>query len=759
MKIYQIIYTSTAVTITGSSGFGVRTVSEGTPKEYIDLVNKSIRKYESGKFTIHANDISKSPERIFEYPISYYYKVLPVNERSVHVVGRIVNTCFDHSFYVTGKTTRPGNYLAHILVSEEFPGKEIFNLLSDEFKSEDLYFIPKDWTPVQTNQELVDLMVGKPQAQLPVLKMDLPEMPLSWDAKSLDLLFSYRLALKEQKPIVVSLKEEITSFTVAKFMNLLPGALVKDATFVLNHQDKGNSNDVKITFVNEYYQYTIYQNLVTHINLFENSRQVDNVESIWRPMLEQTLKAKDKVKCGKLINWIFSDMADDNVELPTALNEALFNYSQDQSLFTLNTVDEVNNILQTISKYINKGSINEEHLNNLIINGFKDASKLEDFEEGISYCEKLKNANISISSAKAYIQKTLTDYIIADANIMFDAFNLFKEKTLREYSIAEKYPKFSSILPEILAKQTDIVKIIEFAKYLEKDANIRVENYLTLLNKYPEAVKNYTLLLNSDKFEAEKLDYIGALKQHLSNVAFAEFFYQQIKRESNTRASIELSKKIKELADVNEEFKNKIKVDDKVYYSIYSSVKSLLRKDNYEKINAEIEANILTLLADENSSKREWLLLSNVLNLKLEEGKSVLPFYELAKGIRHTEALKLVAPQCFKELPKEQIEEFLTIIYELMIMSDEEIINYALTKESRHHLSYIIPVAKTHNYDYDKIYDLVMKCVADEKQAKKIIKANFKKLYSKHSREVFFAKIKSLFTKKKKEDKEVTENK
>ena len=40
MKIYQIIYTSTAVTITGSSGFGVRTVSEGTPKEYIDLVNK-----------------------------------------------------------------------------------------------------------------------------------------------------------------------------------------------------------------------------------------------------------------------------------------------------------------------------------------------------------------------------------------------------------------------------------------------------------------------------------------------------------------------------------------------------------------------------------------------------------------------------------------------------------------------------------------------------------------------------------------------
>jgi hypothetical protein len=47
-----------------------------------------------------------------------------------------------------------------------------------------------------------------------------------------------------------------------------------------------------------------------------------------------------------------------------------------------------------------------------------------------------------------------------------------------------------------------------------------------------------------------------------------------------------------------------------------------------------------------------------------------------------------------------------------------------------------------------------MQCGRDEKETKKIIKANFPELYSKHRKETFVAKLKSLFSRKKKDEKD-----
>ena len=80
MALYQLIYTSSAQPLSGSPGFGVRTVTEGTPKEIISLVEKtsSLRDYNSGKFSLgnYAEVMSSTPERVFEYPRTYYYRVL-----------------------------------------------------------------------------------------------------------------------------------------------------------------------------------------------------------------------------------------------------------------------------------------------------------------------------------------------------------------------------------------------------------------------------------------------------------------------------------------------------------------------------------------------------------------------------------------------------------------------------------------------------------------------------------------------------------
>ena len=285
MKIYQIIYNSSASGLSGRPGFGVRNVSEGTPQEYIKTVTETsfLHEYFSGKFDLRGNAamLAASPEKIYECPRGYYYRVLNIDSKPVYAIARIVSAQFDHEFYVKG-SARPGNYIAHILMTEEYPGKKAFGLLAEAGKEGEMHFIPQDWRPVQTNPEMVELMTGKPQSYLPVLTDEFPELPSVWSKLSLDLLFSYRAALKDQKPIVVSMKDAITSATVAKFMNLLPDSLAKETTFVINHQEDSYAKDVKISFINEYYQHTIYPTLYTYINLLDDNRQADKVEEIMK---------------------------------------------------------------------------------------------------------------------------------------------------------------------------------------------------------------------------------------------------------------------------------------------------------------------------------------------------------------------------------------------------------------------------------------------------------------------------------------------
>ena len=752
MKIYQIVYNSSASTINGSSGLGVRIASEETPQKFIKEVgsNSILREYSSGKFKIPSEAIFKSPERIYEYPRGYYYRTLQIEGKKVYAIARVVSTCFDHSFYVTGKVTRPGNFLAHVLMTEEFPGKKVFNLLSESAKDNEAYFIPRDYTPIQTNPELVELMVGKPQGNLPLLNEKFPELPKKWDAKVLDLLFSYRASLKEQKPVVVSLNDAITASTVSMFMNLLPDSLVEETTFVTNHQMDNYAKDVKITFINEHYQYTVSPALCTFINLMDDNRQVDKIEEIWRPILEKALNDNDDTRVEQLINWVFSRMADDNVESPANLNEALFNYSQKPSEFTLYTIDNVNGILDVISKYAKQGDVTAKHLNKLVIDLLKETTELNGYAKVVDYCEKIYKAGLDTLEATDCIQNRFTDFLISDTRNLYDALVLLKDTLLRKYSITKKYPKLENVIPEVLSNYSDMPQIIVFVKYLQSDARARVETYIRLLDAAPEYIRQYSSLLEVDKAEADKIDYITTYKAYHTKAEFANLFYQQVLRESFSTKSIELLKKIFDLSEVNREFTGLIFDDKKIYNTIYNRVKREIRKEDYSKVKKAIEDYIFSLLPSDNVDRKQWKLLHDVLSLELpDDSRKILPFYELAKEIIHIEALKKVAPSCFEVLEKDAIEDFLLLLKQYDIMTDSRIAVLALSRKSKHHLSYIIPLSRMYDYDYDKIFDLITQCEINEKDTKKIIKLNFPQLYSKHRRDVFFSKFKSLFKKDK----------
>ena len=253
MKYYQIFYNSSANSLAGPAGFGVRTATAGTPQEYIHLVAKdgTLRSYSSGKFSFPnaSKTMMETPEMVYEYPRRFFYRQIVLSpDKTVYVAGRVVSTVFDHEFYSSGRLTRPGN--------------DIFSLFQGGTQDGALVFKPLDWTPVQDNPELRELMLGKPE---PLTTDDKALSPLkpSIPVKSIDLFFSYMEALSLDQKLMVSLKEEAAAAVCSGLMYLLPESLAKDASFELNHQLPGCSLNTRMSFVNEYMATRYMKILVT----------------------------------------------------------------------------------------------------------------------------------------------------------------------------------------------------------------------------------------------------------------------------------------------------------------------------------------------------------------------------------------------------------------------------------------------------------------------------------------------------------------
>ena len=754
MKGYQIIYNSSAATMAGTSGFGVRTATSGTPQEYIDAVNNSsaLRSYSSGKFNIPnlSAVMAASPERIYEYPKTYYFRTLPVKGRQVYAVGRVVSTCFDHSFYVTGKASRSGNYVAHIYMFDEFPGRDVFNLLHEAPAEGASYFVPKDRTPVQSNEELSALMVGK--------SSPIPDAPLRFDstgsricAESLDLFFSYRAAVHEGKPVMVSLPESETAEVIAGFMNLLPASVLKDTTFVTNHQSEGHCKDVRITFINEYYQYTVYPNLCTWIDFIKGNRVADDFERIWRPVLEKALAAGDSSKAAHISDWIFSSMAQDNIRSSADFNEALFNYSYAPELFTYDTVKNVEGIIPALGKYVVSGKIAGAHLSDVLERAVSEARTLGDYAEIAGILDKTAHAGLEEKKVTGLMKDMFTAFILAAPQNFLDAFNRFGATALEKYTDAGKYPSLSEILPGILMCTQDLKQIQSFVQYLEHSPQKRVQTYVVLLGHAPENIGIYSKLFNADRTEADKVDYIREYSLYCDNPAFAPLFKAQIKLEMKAQKPFGTeAEKVLELARVNGNFR-KLCAEDRELCTLF-----YLSAEKYATDHTE--AGALKLIRDFVSgfdvreSGRQWNLLLDVLDARIPESPSaVLPYLALARKLGKMDAVRKIAPKCIGVIKSEnEIREFVQFSKEHDLMTDNEILE--LSRKSRKSLlDYVVAVAYEYSYGYEKVEPLVAECVKDSKERRQIMKSRFPELYKAEKKKKIRSFFKSLFSRQDKD--------
>lgn len=764
MKCYQIFYNSCASTLAGpTTGFGVRTATEGTPQEYISLVLKDVtlRSYSSGKFTFpnQSKVMMETPEKIYEYPKRYFFRHLPVTpEKSVYVLGRAVTTVFDYDFYSTGKMTRPGNYVVHLFFFEDYPGKQIFSLLQEHQEEGKYMFLPKDWTPVQDNPELRELMLGKPQ-MLPVQDMEFSPLKPEVRKESVDLFFSYREALTHRQALLVSAASSDEASIFTGLMYLLPEKFAKATTAELNHQLQGYSKTAAITFVNEHNTYPVYENTCHYVDFIKGRRTETQLEKMWRPFLEEALSAGDEELVAKLAEWIYGPLAEEYLSSPVNMNSALFDYCNRPGAFKIDLLDSVGNILPVIHKAVAAGMADDSRLVEILSAEFVAAASLEEYQNAIRLAGKAASSGFDIQKIIETAKKEFTSYLLSASENFVKAVDLCDAAVLNKYADVAQFPELKVLLPQILDTMQK-EQIIKVAAFLLPEAEDRVNMYVGLINQYPEKVSQYSSLLDNDRLVAEKVDYLERMKAFHGNEAFVDFFYGQLTREARFK-DVEMSlAAFYKMAECNAAFARKLFSDANVYTELYNRALLTISAGRYTSLQQCIDKYVLSLLPDDMPVRKTWNLLRDVLAQKLPDQKNAWKYYKLALKLDHHQALEVVAPLCVAACPEEDAEDFAKLMIEREILSDEQLVTLASELKDALSKKYWLKLLGTLcSYDYDKLESLSAAFgLGQPEMFELFMKENFEKEYKAHRKEVRQQNVKAfisnIFSKKDKKDSE-----
>lgn len=762
MKYYQIFYNSSANSLAGPAGFGVRTATAGTPQEYIHLVAKdgTLRSYSSGKFSFPnaSKTMMETPEMVYEYPRRFFYRQIVLSpDKTVYVAGRVVSTVFDHEFYSSGRLTRPGNYVSHLFFFEEFPGKDIFSLFQGGTQDGALVFKPLDWTPVQDNPELRELMLGKPE---PLAADDKALSPLkpSIPVESIDLFFSYKEALSLDQKLMVSLKEEAAAAVCSGLMYLLPESLAKEATFELNHQLPGCSLNTRMSFVNEYYGNPIYENTCYFVDFIKDKRTVTSFEAMWRPMLEEAIAKEDFVRVAQLTEWICGDIAAEYIGSPQSLNAALFEYCCNPDGFKIEDIDNISGILPALNKAILSGKASNERLMELLADMFVASGTLEEYMNAIRLSRKVASAGIDIQPAVEVSRREFTGHLLASYGNVVAAVDACEPPVLMRFADSGRLPELKDMLPEILGAHS-MTQVLKTVVLFVPEASERVNMYVNQIKEYPEKVTAYAGLLENDRFEADKVDYISEFSSFLDNEDFIGFFFRQIVRELPSKEPLKAMKQLSSMALCNRAFAMKLFAEGSgIYATLYEKILNTISESRFDEVKKAVESQVLDLIPEDMVVRRQWTMLYDVLSAKVPEPAKMWAYYSLAARIDCKDALRAIAPQCVSAVPAEEISNVLTQLTKRGLQTEEQILEQAAAMEDVGlKQEWLKETGLLCGYTYDRLEALSAAFGFESSEAfDAFVKENFNEEYNLHRKEVrkekvkkFCSSIGSLFSKKK----------
>lgn len=734
MKYYSLFYNACQARLYGGqgSGFGIRTVTEGTPKEVIDELGKStLYRYSAGSYDTQLFEVA--PERVNDYPRGYVFHRL--GQTDYYLMARTAYIGYDIGFYLNGKPCRGGNYVVNLYAFEGWPGKKIFSLLQDNCASGCLQFLPSDCTPKFDNAELETLIVGKPQF-LPMEHKPLAELSASIPQESIDIYFSYLEARGKNQPLVVRTKAADAARIAAGFMSLLPDDIARMTQFVLNYQEEGTPHGFAVTFINEYYQYEISPISCTFADLISGIRKIMPLESKWREDMEKEITVGGLGE--DLSSWIYSQTAANSVSLSKEINEALYTYCHHPECFDMNMA-RTPGFLEALADNISRSGLDDLILNALVKSEIASASDASKVSSQVLYAGQMSTLGLLSDSSKNALKLQLAFIANRSVKDLSELFEKVNECELDRYMSKSDFPSLEDVaLGCVLNKIGNTRKIMT---YLEKSAENRVSLFVEVAKNYPETIYVCKANLRDDSDAAARIDYLTEFKDYYSYEGFADVFFGQLKSELQTESAEprKLMRKFKMLADANRAFAKMLFSDSGIYVRLYQLFEPTCKEGNAADISL-IRECVMDVIPEDSVSRKKWHLLLNVLETTAD-GVKVIDYYNLALKIEADKALRFIVPDCFDKIAKNEIADFIENIRS--VFDERQIIEKA--KEQNLRQCYLAAIAKAYSYDFRQIEALAPEFRLPEKEFSQFMKTYFPSMWKKQAVKSFFS---GLFSRK-----------
>lgn len=369
MKYYHVIYNSSQKGLNGSNGFGIRTATESTPRDYLDAVVKGVADNKFANVVTNCN--VPTPQELMEnngqairrVPPRYFFQTLDViGGRKIYTIGRNIYVGFTETFYyrdkegnIMGKSGRMGTYLIDIYLFEECPPREVFDILyeqpaKDEFGNDYNSFVPKDPSPFKENYEMAGLTTGDP-VMLETEDRKFTSAVNVFSPKVVDLLLAIMDAKLSGRQLFVKYPWQKTHQLIADAFRFLPDRNISELTFSTNYTGNGFNAPADLLFINEYYK-AQFAGKGLLVDLEATTYQGDEAKAFRNP-IEEAMSANDYGKIRKIMAWVLSPDYKSLGNASADTKAVMFIYSQMPEDFKIKMVDEAKNRDELVSALYN----------------------------------------------------------------------------------------------------------------------------------------------------------------------------------------------------------------------------------------------------------------------------------------------------------------------------------------------------------------------------------------------------------------------
>lgn len=768
MHFYQVFFNANECGITGKPGFGIRTATAGTPESWLQVLDRDeqLRNYLSGTFEINARDILAEPEKVLEYPRTYYFKKLRTDDgQEFYALGRIVYACFDFPFYRSGTLTRPGNLIDHILLFDSAPSREVFDLFFEKPAAQSFRFLPVDYTPRTDNAEMVALMLGKAEP-LPVEPLNVATAEAVIPQESYKLYFQLIDLLSKpepetDKPIVVKIPAALSGVVLAGLMRLLPDKLLSQMTFFANHQENGALKGVKLTVINEHYPFQVYTATCQFIDLTQEVNATP-LEKVYSERLQAAAEAQDATMLGLLRHWIPSSFATQYLNLPVEQSTAMFQYIEQPESFQLDLLESVPSVKDPLAQYIGKDAAKGTRLSELLCERIKKAETEEDWKAAITLCESISTRGVSIQAVTELSKQLLTPFLAASAPCLLALHSHFGSAVLDKYcdkshlpGLADSWAKIEDIDAPFDAKRS-------LMSYLEPSAQERVNVFAQAIKKETGSYKALAPFIEAEKDAADAYDWFGTLKDILESPDLTELLFRQAVLLSHGYPKVEDRLQYWEKrAQQDPYFKELLQknADTEGYYS--RSLDALISRKGElteEQLLKSVDA-VLAVFPPETQTGRTWNIYRHVVTAEVMP-EAINTYYKLAKKADERKALKNALPACIAAFRSvEDIEDLMTTALERELTTREAFaseVGAVQGVDIETQKAYWKILASQEPFDtssYVSMKELATALGVEPETIDKVIEVIFPKAWSDHKRKVRIEKFRGFFRKLFKRDK------